>query len=201
MGLNNILEVAAPVAPIFSKYLCDTVKKWWDQRHVAKDVLNNEATVANLLKEVEDLKNRIEATKGKEVSSEDVSALKEKASKVESLGRTMNEDVFSVKSMNGWADTLDVNQTIDSDAEGLVGFYVNMLRKANDNAVELGLKRAKKQELLELISALQVNRDEFLRWSKKIVIYNTPGNQGILLEKKYVLSDTLLAARESLREL
>jgi len=182
---------------MLGKYLYDKVKKWWDEKGSNKEAEKNQASISSLLKEVEELKNKLESKDKQEINSEDLKTVKEQALKVESLGCTMKEDVFSPKAMSSWADNLNANKILDSDPEGLACFYVNILRKMIDNSEQLGLKRQKKVRLMELVSSVEVNLDEFLDLSEKVL--DRPYLKDELLKKKYVLADTIGVVREAVK--
>jgi hypothetical protein len=198
LATNQIIEICASTAPIVGSYLLDTVKKWWNQRVTNQSFKNNEATINNLLKEIEDLKSKIDNKNRTEITTEEVNSMKEKAIKVENLGETLNEKVFSSKEMNNWANTIDLDEkTLEKDAEGLGDFYMNILRIAIDNWQANGMKRNKKEILQMLRSSLDVNLDEYLRVKE---IYSVqPSKKVDYLDSKYLLKNTFEKVREELR--
>jgi hypothetical protein len=198
--MMSTLEVTAPIAVTVGKYLYAAVKKWWDTRDENEAVKKNEVTVANLVKETEDLRDKLESKDRKEISSDDVKLVKQKMVEVKSLSDTMKEDVTSLKAVAAWADGYLEGAT-GSDVEDLAEFYLYRLRFLIDRSEELMLKRKRKEELQELLVSIEVNVNRFIQAERKAKLRPTPDNKGAFADTEYTLKDTLEYARDTLRQL
>ncbi len=197
--MANAIEVTAPIAVTVGKYLYDKVKKWWDKKIENEVAKRNESVITNLLKEVEDLKNKLESKDREEIGPQDIQLLNQKVLEVKSLGDAMKEDVTSMNAISTWVDN-SLEKAVGSEVEELAEFYIYKLRNIIDNADKLGLKRTKKEELQELLVSINVNAGKFLETEKKARLRPTPNNKGAYADAEYTLKDTLEYAREVLRQ-
>jgi len=201
MCAEKILEIAAPIAPVIGKYLFDTVKKWVSERDANKTSKAPVAPVTpavsdTLLKETEDLKNKLDAKDRNKITVEDVQEVKQKLAEVQAVGASIKKDVGSVKSVIAWASTVDVSKNDNTDIEDISALYLYNLRNAIDQADQLGLKRREKENLQELRVSLDVNLNNYLDARRIYRIREGPKYQGAFQDAQYRLRDTIEYARE-----
>ncbi len=221
MCAEKILEIAAPIAPVIVKYLFDTVKKWVSERDSKKaSKVSGEAASVKvvtptssdassvsaapvipvvsdaLFKEIEDLKDKLDAKDRSKITVEDVHEVKQKLAEVQAVGASIQKDVGSIQSVIVWASTVDVSKNDNTDIEDISALYLYNLRNAIDQADQLGLKRREKEDLQELRVSLDVNLNNYLDARRICRIREGPKFQGAFQDAQYRLRDTVEYARE-----